>query len=511
MLKNFIVVSNAWTFIAASLVFTLQACSPGTGPELQSEKSEKSDLGGSFVSEGLDTPEQRAFLAAPVFKAREAAVVQPSSDGMTQPSFLAVKKVCSNRYTERQGTNLLAAAGANIKVALFADTSPGGSLLDAFKTRIAAQVLDHVDGSAVKPLQLFENRGPAIVADIVRSGKFEADLAAVPDGNYKVVVCANPQNCDLNSAGSFRDGSDITMTAGKITVQGGKLVAQTEPISILYDKNDQMRKAATIPTERSPLNADLLNMKNSRHRQSTALSLADDPYTRSDSGISGGSPGQPNGSDFGGGTTDPCDRRISPLMIDLADATGSIELSVPRAKIFDLSAIEDPTKLVPDSISWMGNPTTYFLALDKNGNGSIDSGYDLFGDVNINPVNGKPFENGFEDLAQYDSNNDHVINSSDPIFERLRLWQGEIQNGVLVATPALKKLSEMNITAIDLNYEQLRLPETDFWGNQTKYRSFVGLHDAKAPNSLKFHRIFDLYFRLYTESELSALHKVYQP
>lgn len=55
-----------------------------------------------------------------------------------------------------------------------------------------------------------------------------------------------------------------------------------------------------------------------------------------------------------------------------------------------------------------------FLALDKNQDGRINDGSELFG-----PASG----NGFDDLARYDSDGNHWIDSNDAIFAQLRVWQ----------------------------------------------------------------------------------------
>lgn len=54
-----------------------------------------------------------------------------------------------------------------------------------------------------------------------------------------------------------------------------------------------------------------------------------------------------------------------------------------------------------------------FLALDKNGDGTINDGSELFG-----PTSG----NGFNDLAAYDSDKNNWIDENDPIFNKLRIW-----------------------------------------------------------------------------------------
>lgn len=55
-----------------------------------------------------------------------------------------------------------------------------------------------------------------------------------------------------------------------------------------------------------------------------------------------------------------------------------------------------------------------WLALDRNRNGKVDNGGELFG-----PASG----DGFADLAQLDRNQDGVLDDSDPLFAELKLWQ----------------------------------------------------------------------------------------
>lgn len=80
-----------------------------------------------------------------------------------------------------------------------------------------------------------------------------------------------------------------------------------------------------------------------------------------------------------------------------------------------------------------------FLALDKNNNGSVDDGTELFG-----PLNG----NGFTDLKQYDSDKNGWIDENDPIFNKLRVWMKNKDEDNLVA------LGEVGIGAIYLGSSQ---------------------------------------------------------
>lgn len=67
---------------------------------------------------------------------------------------------------------------------------------------------------------------------------------------------------------------------------------------------------------------------------------------------------------------------------------------------------------VQDSISFAG-PGSGFLALDKNGDGVINNGSELFG-----PGTG----NGFEELRNYDSDGNGWIDENDAVFSQLRVW-----------------------------------------------------------------------------------------
>ncbi len=60
-----------------------------------------------------------------------------------------------------------------------------------------------------------------------------------------------------------------------------------------------------------------------------------------------------------------------------------------------------------------------FLALDKNGDGKINDGSELFGATS---------GNGFADLAQYDSDGNGWIDEADEIFDKLLIWSKD-ENG----------------------------------------------------------------------------------
>ncbi|MDD3367668.1 MAG: hypothetical protein PHP50_02100 [Lachnospiraceae bacterium] len=93
-----------------------------------------------------------------------------------------------------------------------------------------------------------------------------------------------------------------------------------------------------------------------------------------------------------------------PLVINL---DGNIADVSDQKFTFDLD-----TDGVLDSISMLQKGSG-FLALDKNGDGSINDGSELFGTAS---------GNGFADLEEYDSDGNGWIDENDPIFEKLLVW-----------------------------------------------------------------------------------------
>jgi hypothetical protein len=94
------------------------------------------------------------------------------------------------------------------------------------------------------------------------------------------------------------------------------------------------------------------------------------------------------------------------------------------------------------------------LVLDRNGNGVIDNGTELFG--NFTPlVRGNSASDGFEALLQYDENRDGIIDHNDAAYNQLRVWMDDNANGI-TDTGELKTLQEAKVASVKLNpYEAL--------------------------------------------------------
>lgn len=122
-------------------------------------------------------------------------------------------------------------------------------------------------------------------------------------------------------------------------------------------------------------------------------------------------------------TVDTCD----PLILNF---DGNAAELTDQEFYFDLDC--DGKK---ELISSLGNGSGY-LALDKNGDGVINDGSELFG-----PKNG----NGFEELAAYDEDGNGWIDENDAIFNSLKIWCKD-ENG----NDRLYSLAEKGVGAICL-------------------------------------------------------------
>jgi hypothetical protein len=94
--------------------------------------------------------------------------------------------------------------------------------------------------------------------------------------------------------------------------------------------------------------------------------------------------------------------------------------------------------------------TDALLVLDKNKDGIINNGSELFGN-NTTLKNGTLAANGFEALREYDENKDGVIDSKDTIYNSLQLWQDTNSDGI-TDTGELHTLKELRVASINLGY-----------------------------------------------------------
>lgn len=131
-------------------------------------------------------------------------------------------------------------------------------------------------------------------------------------------------------------------------------------------------------------------------------------------------------------------QQTDPLVLDIA-SNGFSTSGLNRAVRFDLDADGKHEQIsVPTGDDGL-------LALDRNGNGRIDDGRELFGDQH-------GAANGFAELRKYDDNSDGRIDAEDAVFERLSLLRFDAQG-----RQSSQSLSQAGVSAIHLQARDVQI------------------------------------------------------
>ncbi|MDO9265545.1 MAG: hypothetical protein Q7U00_00525, partial [Sulfurimonas sp.] len=139
-------------------------------------------------------------------------------------------------------------------------------------------------------------------------------------------------------------------------------------------------------------------------------------------------------------------RRGDPLVLDIdGDGIETIQINTNSPILFDHDG--DGIKT---ATGWVKSDDA-LLVFDRNANGTIDNGSELFGDQTI--VNGVKATDGFAALSAEDTNADGVFDANDTNFNNVRLWQDLNQNGIS-ETNELKTLTQAGIVSISLSSTQ---------------------------------------------------------
>ena len=168
----------------------------------------------------------------------------------------------------------------------------------------------------------------------------------------------------------------------------------------------------------------------------------------------------------------------TPLILDLG-GDGIHTTSVEQGVTFDLLATGTriPT-------GWVGAGDG-LLVRDLNGNNSIDSGAELFGDATVLP-NGMTAKDGFQALAALDSDHNGVIDANDQSFNELQVWQDVNQDGIS-QEDELHSLESLSIKSISLGFNPVSQDNAGNW---------IGLESTYQTTDEEIHRLVDVWFKL---------------
>lgn len=129
---------------------------------------------------------------------------------------------------------------------------------------------------------------------------------------------------------------------------------------------------------------------------------------------------------------------------------------------------------VKESTGWIDSNSA-FLVFDKNENGIIDNGNEMFGNNTPNILGGYA-KHGFDALSQYDNNQDNRIDNNDVIWSSLNLWVDKNINGE-TDIDELVDIECSGIEAINLIYENNGIIDEN--GNQFLLTSSVIWNDGR--------------------------------
>lgn len=179
---------------------------------------------------------------------------------------------------------------------------------------------------------------------------------------------------------------------------------------------------------------------------------------------------------------DPTDGQncVSPIILDLGNR-GYVLTSLEEGVQFDLRN-EGRTR----QTAWTRSDTeSAFLALDRNGNGRIDNGAELFG--NFTPLSsGALTANGFIALSEFDDNSDGVIDSQDEVWPFLLLWIDRNHDGE--SAGEIERISASSVTALETTYHFIG--KKDRWGNLFRYMAHFRMSKGLAERRKSYYDVF---------------------
>ncbi|WP_431810124.1 calcium-binding protein [Jejubacter sp. L23] len=244
--------------------------------------------------------------------------------------------------------------------------------------------------------------------------------------------------------------------------------------------------------------------------------------------LDGPDPDDPASTEGCGPDKSGAEAESSPIIIDL-DGDGVETVAINHGVFFD----HDGNRFA-ESTGWVA-PDDGLLVHDRNGDGVIDSGRELFGN-NTLLQSGERAANGYQALKELDENQDGVIDHLDSAWQKLQIWQDSNSNGQ-VDEGELLSLDETGIASIGTDYTNSKYIDNqsnthkqtgkitwqdgstgqsaDVWFNSNKGNSrYIG--EVYIPEALRelpyirgFGNLADLHIAMSQNSELQKLIEMY--
>ena len=185
----------------------------------------------------------------------------------------------------------------------------------------------------------------------------------------------------------------------------------------------------------------------------------------------------------------------SPILVDTTGAGFKLTDPSKLCITFDLA-----NNGSPGCFSWPAQGSgNAWLVYDRNGDGKISNGTEMFGDYTPQPTPpAGVIANGFTALAVYDVNHDLVIDRNDPIWPNLKLWIdthcAANPTQPCVSLPSeLYSLTSKGINSISIVYSPDE--KTDAYGNVFKYYAQTNpkpIYDQLPNNPSQERRMYDV-------------------
>jgi hypothetical protein len=162
----------------------------------------------------------------------------------------------------------------------------------------------------------------------------------------------------------------------------------------------------------------------------------------------------------------------TPLVLDL-NGNGIETQSIHGGTMFDLLGTGEKI-----NTGWVTGGDG-LLVLDRNSDGQINDGGELFGEATL-LADGRKAQTGYEALADLDSNADGLINQNDAAFGQLQVWVDADADGLSQAGE-LNTLESLGITQLDLNASAVAVQNNgNIIGLSSSYQTADGQNHALA-------------------------------